>query len=742
MHMNITGRKLGEEALRRFVVAIDNISDALYLVDRSSMSYIHVNDAACRMEKLDREELLASRPEEAFAISREELERIYDSVIADGSDKLPVEICRRYRDGTHQWLELRRHAHCWEDRWTIVSLVRDITGRKEADDRITHLNRVYAMLSGINSLIVRVRSRHELFTDACQVAVTEGRFSMTWIGLIDQTAMKVIIVASAGVDEELLASINVLFSSPDGGLSGETLTARAIREKKAMVSNDSQSDARLFTREKHAPAGIRSMAILPLIVADSPVGVIALYADENEFFHDGELKLLVDLTRDIAFAIDNLDKQDRLHYLAYYDELTGLANRSLFHNRLSQSLRARRGEQMLLATVLLDLERFRRINETLGRQCGDQLLQDVGLRLQSANDTVARIGVDMFGIFVRGARTAAEINRALDGIMEACFSEPFIVGGQELRVMCRAGVALYPGDGVDADVLLRNAEAALRRSKRSGERIVFYAREMNARVSEALAIETRLRRAIDRREFILHYQPKIALGSGRTTGAEALIRWQDAERGLIPPGLFIPVLEETGMILEVGLWVVEQAFVDLNNWAKHGARVPRVAVNVSAIQLRAKDFVDSIVEEIRCGGNRPDWLELEITESVVMGNIEESHRKLSLLRDLGVTIAIDDFGTGYSSLSYLSKLPLDSLKIDRSFVSGLSESSEAGTIVSTIISLAHGLRLKVVAEGVETLAQSNMLELLRCDEVQGYFYGRPVPSDTFAAEHLSTDPTA
>jgi EAL domain-containing protein (putative c-di-GMP-specific phosphodiesterase class I) len=256
---------------------------------------------------------------------------------------------------------------------------------------------------------------------------------------------------------------------------------------------------------------------------------------------------------------------------------------------------------------------------------------------------------------------------------------------------------------------------------------------MNAQAAHAIALESRLRKAVDARQFVLHYQPKIDLATGRICGLEALIRWNDPDAGLVPPVEFIPVLEQTGMILEVGRWVVEQAFADLNAWSAQRISVPRIAVNVSAIQLQSKTFVETMIEEIRGGGDIPERLELEITESVVMRNVEDSTRKLSILRGLGVTVAIDDFGTGYSSLSYLSRLPLDSLKIDRSFVSGLTGDGEAASIVSTIIALAHGLRLKVVAEGVETEEQARTLKLLRCDEAQGYLYAKPLPAGNIEA---------
>jgi diguanylate cyclase (GGDEF)-like protein len=472
---------------------------------------------------------------------------------------------------------------------------------------------------------------------------------------------------------------------------------------------------------------VRWYTVVPMIVGEELIGGLSFGGPSREVSAE-QIEIAAEVAAQIAIAIAQSRLSGRLEYLAYYDALTGLPNRRLFHDRLSHSLQSRGGDARLIAVVLLDLERFRRVNETLGRQSGDELLKEAGGRLQRANDTAARVGADVYGLLLRGARTAAEVNRALEAIMAACFAEPFSPGGEELRVACRAGLALHPDDGADADALLRNAEAALRRSKREGERIVFYAPEMNARVADALAIENKLRRAIEKREFVLHYQPKVALATGRIVGAEALIRWQEPGKGLVPPGHFIPVLEETGMIVEVGRWAVEQTFVDLRAWAAQGIKVPRVAVNVSSIQLQRKDFVDDMVDEIARGGDNPDWLELEITEGLVMRNVEDSIRKLSILRGMGVTVAIDDFGTGYSSLSYLGRLPVDTLKIDRSFVTGVATNGDSTTLVTTVIALAHALKLKVVAEGVETREQADVLRLLRCDEAQGFFYSRPVPA--------------
>jgi EAL domain-containing protein (putative c-di-GMP-specific phosphodiesterase class I) len=300
------------------------------------------------------------------------------------------------------------------------------------------------------------------------------------------------------------------------------------------------------------------------------------------------------------------------------------------------------------------------------------------------------------------------------------------VEDHELRVSTKAGIALFPNDAADAETLLRNAEAALRKAKASGERHLFYTQQMTQRVAEKLTLENKLRQALEKSEFVLHYQPKINLETRAIVGVEALIRWQSPELGLVPPMKFIPLLEETGLILEVGSWALNRAALDHRGWAEKRLKAPRVAVNVSPIQLRQRNFV-ALLEQAIMEGIAPVGVDLEITESVIMEDIEATIEKLKNARDLGMNIAIDDFGTGYSSLAYLAKLPVGFLKIDRSFIITMLKDVNTMTLVSTIISLAHSLKLKVVAEGVESEDQAHMLRLLRCDEMQGYLFSKPLP---------------
>ena len=665
----------------------------------------------------------------ADAGSREEYLRILrrDGIVAN------YETRHRRKDGSTIWVSMsgRPMEELRDGDSTLVTMILNISQRKLQEHRIARLMRVKDMQSSISSAVIRIRERQALIDELCRIAVHQGGLRGAWVGWHDRKAKLLRPIAYGGDLGEFFKKVIFPTDVQPGAVPG--IAVSVLLGGASQVTNEISSSDSVRHRQEALDQGFLSSMHLPITIDGATEGVLILYASEVGFFDDEERHLLDELAADVSFALDAMQKAERLDYLAYYDPLTGLPNRSLFQDRLAHSLHSRGGDARLIAVVLVDIERFARVNETLGRQSGDQLLTEVGGRLANMNDTVARVGANMFGLVLRGARSAAEVSRALEAIIAACFSEPFKVDGEDLRVSCRSGVALHPDDGVDAEALMRNAEAALRRSRGSGERIVFYAPEMNARVADAMAIENKLRRAIEHREFVLHYQPKIDLATRRIVGVEALIRWQEPGGKLVPPGHFIPILEETGLIVEVGRWAIEQAFVELRAWAALGLKVPRVAVNVSAIQMQRREFVDQVIDEIARGGNTPEWLELEITESLVMRDVEDSIRKLSIVRGMGVTVAIDDFGTGYSSLSYLGRLPVDSLKIDRSFVSGVATSKDATTLVSTVIALAHGLDLKVVAEGVETPEQATILRLFRCDEAQGFLFSRPVPAASIEA---------
>src|SRR5437867_8392128 len=611
-------------------------------------------------------------------------------------------------------------------RW--FSTLQDVTEHRLAEEKILRLTRVYAVLSGINALIVRVRDREELFRDACRVAVEAGKFKLAWVGVVDREAARVKPVAWHGGEDDYFQLMPLALNESDPEQYG--LTGRAIRERRAMVVEDMTKDPRVLLRKEALERGFHSLVVLPLLVSGEVVGVLALYATEVGFFDEEEMKLLLELSGDISFALDHIAKAEKLDYLAYYDSLTGLANRSLFHERLMQYVSAAQSEKSKLAVAVVDVDRFKIINDSLGRQAGDELLRHIAERIEGHAGPIrmARIAADRFAIVRSGVSSESEVARLIEQWLTECFGPPYVVSGTELRVRAKAGVALFPSDGADADALFQNAEAALKKAKATGERYLFHTQQMTERIGENLALENKLRQALEKEEFVLHYQPIVDTATRRIESMEALIRWQSPELGLVPPMQFIPLLEETGLILEVGAWALRRAVADHRTWTELGLPAPRIAVNVSPTQLRKRDFVASIEEAMR-PGTVPPGIDLEITESLVMEDIEVNMEKLEAVRVLGLSIAIDDFGTGYSSLGYLTQLPVHSLKIDRSFIITMLKDAAIMTLVSTIISLAHSLNLKVVAEGVDAEEQAKVLDRLGCDQLQGYLFSTPVDFD-------------
>jgi diguanylate cyclase (GGDEF)-like protein/PAS domain S-box-containing protein len=602
--------------------------------------------------------------------------------------------------------------------------LQDVTEERLVRDKVRQLNRVYAVLSAINGLIVRATDRDQLLRETCRILIDTGHFAKAWIGLSNLGLDPVRILSHAGAPDEFFDDLQRRLVA--NAASGTGMLARVLARGEPATSNDIANDPVVVERDKLLGAGSRSFALLPLKIDGRTVGVISIHASSVGFFDTEESELLKGLAGDISFALDHFAKLERINYLATHDALTGLPNRNLFVELLAQRIAERANDSHLDCVALVDLVRFRRINETLGRGAGDELLAQVAARLHRLDASVARVGGDVFALLLGDRRSAGELAREFEQLASRGFGAPFHLGSEEVRMGCRVGAAVFPGDGDKAEVLMRNAESALRKARASVEPFVFYAAGMNASVNEALALESKLRRAIDQEEFVLHYQPKVRLADRRICGVEALIRWQDPERGLIPPMRFIPVLEETGLISTVGRWAIHRALADVQAWVAAGAAPIRVAVNVSPLQLNQPNFADQVAAAVQtCGG---DALKLEITESVIMDDVDRKITVLERIRGLGVNIAIDDFGTGYSSLAYISRLPVNSLKIDRAFITGMTASPQGYVLVSSIIALAHALKLHVVAEGVETEEQAQVLKLLACDEAQGYLFSKPVPS--------------
>jgi PAS domain S-box-containing protein/diguanylate cyclase (GGDEF)-like protein len=701
--------------------------------------WLEVNRALCQLTGYQREELLArdfqsiTHPEDLpadLACVRRMLAREIDS----------YQLEKRYirKDGGIVWIALGVSLLLQPDGTPrhFISQIQDITLRKQQDEKIARLSRIHTLLSGINALIVRTRDRHQLFEEACRLAVEKGGFAFAWIGIADASGSKATPLNWAGAGSDYLVEVGSALKrmGEDPGIA-----ARALRQQQVIVVNDIEHDPEVSSRDEMLSRGFRSAAVFALVNEGEPAGIFVLYSQTVEFFDVEEIKLLTELAGDISFALDHISKEKKLDYLAYFDALTALPNRALFLDRCNQLLRAAINSGKSVALILVDFERFRHVNETLGRHAGDALLKRAAIRLkavlQGAAD-VARISGNIFALVIPGMRDDAEAARLFEHEINPALSAPIEFEGNEYRLSVKAGVALGPRDGASAEELLQNAEAALAGAKRTATRCLFYEPQMNARVGERLALESSLRAALEKNQFVLYYQPKFDVRSGTITGLEALIRWIKPSGELVPPAQFIHLLEETGLILEVGRWAMRQASTDYEKWLAEGFVAPRIAVNVSAIQLRQRNFSRTVREVIADRTSPGDasggGLDLEITESLVMEDIDANIANLKAIREMGVGIYVDDFGTGYSSLSYLARLPISALKIDRSFISNMTTSTHDHSIVSTIISLAHSLNLSVVAEGVETEQQFAMLKAFGCDEVQGYLFSRPVPAGELA----------
>jgi PAS domain S-box-containing protein/diguanylate cyclase (GGDEF)-like protein len=751
---DITRRKQAEATLeqeRVFLKALlENLSEGIVACDDRGILSIF-NRATREFHGLPEEPL----PPEEWADR-------YDLFLADGRTRMPVEripLFRAWRGEVVKEVEIvvaprnrpRRSLMCngqiivtaAGERLGAVVAMYDITEHKKATDELaaraaelTRLNRIHAVLSSVSSMIVRVHDRQELLQEACRIAVEYGGFLAAFVGEIATGRQDGRPIAWAGVDDGYADTIRLTLraDSPYRDRPGN----RALRGKTKAICNDIATDASVADLHENALArGFRSMAAFPLLVDGAANTVLVLFSGEAGFFNLEEVKLLEELTGDISLALGAITKENKLQFLINFDPLTGLANRNLFKDRIGQKMLDAERDKSGFALIVFEIERFDALSHSLGQSATDKLIVEVARRLRARlgeQTDLARVTHKAFSATMfLDSDTAQVVVDWIEQQLFGVFDTPFSIEDQDLRFAGRAGVALCPADGLGAEGLLHNAESALERARESSERISFYAPAMNLRLAQRLKMETKLRRAIERQEFVVHYQPKIDMGQGGIVGVEALLRWNDPDSGLVPPGEFIPFLEETGLILEVSRWLLRKVAEDLSGPLAQDGHPPRVAVNISPLHLQHKDFLADIQLSIRRGGKFGDRLDLEITESMLMQDVEISIEKLLVVRSVGLEIAIDDFGTGYSSLAYLSRLPVTAVKIDQNFIARMQTEEHVMNLVSTIVSLAHSLKLKVIAEGVETAQQLETLQHLKCDEYQGFVYSPAVPIERLLA---------
>ena len=604
--------------------------------------------------------------------------------------------------------------------------------RRAAEREIARLTRRLKMQSGINSAVIHIRDRDELLREACRLAYEVGAYERSIVFRVASDGRTVAPWYTLGVDDSG-DSVPPVLSIGDGTEPDASLTGRALRTGEiALCADLTQSEPPVAVREELLRAGLRSLVVLPLIVEGAPVAALMLASREAQVVGDEELRLLQDVTANLSFALRYRQQENAALYLASFDPLTGLAKRVLFCQRLDQRLRNRAALESAPTVVAFDVMHLSKVNDSFGRHAGDLLLQAVAKRLKyhiADDDRIGYLGGGTFVLLLPQEETSAEnVTTLLDNTV---FREPFRIEGRVLRTSFRSGMARSPADGKDGNTLAERAEAALKRAKEAGEQYLHYQIEMHSDIAERLALEHRLRTALDERQFVLHYQPQVSIATGRVEGVEALLRWQDPERGLVLPGQFLPVLESSGMIVSVGEWVLRQAAEDCLRWRRAGLAHLRIAVNVSAQQIRRRTFVEQVLAAAQSCLGEGSGLDLEITETGLLHDVEGASRKLRELRAAGLRVALDDFGTGYSSLGLLSKLPVDLVKIDRSFITGLPDDKASVTLVSSVIGLASAFGLKVVAEGVETEGQLEALRGMGCDQSQGYLHSRPVPIEQF-----------
>ncbi len=529
------------------------------------------------------------------------------------------------------------------------------------------------------------------------------------------------------VSEGTIVQVNSMCTKMLGAIAPEDLVGRLFLELFHPDYRERVEERMRYMREEGLPVPAMEKKVLMVDGMTLDVDVAT-----SPFTHRGKPSIQV-VMRDITVR---KEADDRLRYLAQYDALTDLPNRGLFRDRIERAMVQARRSGRSAAVLFIDLDRFKDVNDTLGHATGDKLLQQVAARLGECirtGDTIGRFGGDEFGVILGDLAKQSDAGVVSEKI-NATLARPFELDGHSTFISGSVGIALYPADAADPETLSKNADAAMYRAKELGRNTYqFFAPEMNERAVQRMQMEASMRAALEREEFLLHYQPKVDLASGSICGMEALLRWAHPERGLVSPAEFIPVLEETGLIILVGEWVMREACRQIVAWQRVGLKVPPVSVNLSVRQFQQKNLEDvlrSIFGETGVGSN---LLQFEITESMLMNDPDAAVRTLLGLRKAGVTLSVDDFGTGYSSLAYLKRFPLDELKIDRAFISDIVTEPDDAAITLAIISLAHSLGLKVVAEGVETEAQLNLLALHSCDEMQGYYFSRPVAATELEA---------
>ncbi|OIR03297.1 phytochrome-like protein cph2 [mine drainage metagenome] len=664
-------------------------------------------------------------------------------VMESGNPWLGYEESQTTPDGKTIWLRtskvpLRNASHKVIG---ILGSYEDITQYKLAALEQQRLTRALKLLSKCNMVLVHAENEEELLTRICQMAVEIGDYLMAWVGFAESdTTKSVRPVAQSGYEEVYLDSIDVKWADTE---LGRGPTGTAIRTRKTVINQEYQTNPKMAPwREAAIKRGYHSSIALPLVVSNRMLGAITIYSSEPNAFIPEEVALLEELAVDLAYGIETLRMRieheaarKEIEFLAHHDPLTGLPNRLLLRDRFDQAVAFSHRKHTEVAVLFLDLDNFKQVNDSLGHGVGDQLLLHVVERLRSCireTDTISRQGGDEFVILLTNVHEPGTVEAITQNIIET-FVEPFDINGHILNASFSIGISLFPSDSKEFDTLIKQADTALYQAKDAGRNTYcFFSEQMNVDALSHMQLQGQLHNAISNQEFRLYYQPLTDSVSGRIIGAEALIRWQHPEMGFVLPDQFIPLAERSGLIIPIGEWVLNEACRQTQDWQRTCSMPPMViAVNLSALQFKRGNIVETVTNALEKSGLPAGQLELELTESILLHDMDVVIKTLHDLKEIGLKLSIDDFGTGYSSLSYLKRLAVNKLKIDKSFVRDMVEDPEDAAIVKAIIQLGHTLQLTIIAEGVETDAQLSLLKNLGCDQIQGYLISHPLPAEEF-----------
>ncbi len=608
--------------------------------------------------------------------------------------------------------------------------------KAKTEEQKERLTRMFAALSATNEAIMRAESRTQLFEMVCEAAANGGKFTSTTISLANPDSDFLDIVAVAGPTAETTRKVKVSISParPEGrGLSGA-----AFRSRQACISNDYLADQRASAFHAIIRGdGAKSGAAFPLLIRGQAVGVMLFLSAEKDTFTPEFVELMQRLADNVSFALENFDRADektradaRIEYLASHDSLTKLPNREMFNELLRCAIEAARRHQRQFAVLFIDLDRFKVINDSLGHDAGDNLLVEIANRLRHtlrSSDVVARLGGDEFVVILEETPESHDVEGIARNLLSV-LSQPLQLSGHECHTTASIGIAMYPSDGADVQTLTKNADMAMYLAKEDGKNgFRFFTSAVKIQSIERLTLESALRRALERDQFELHYQPKVDMATGQITGVEALLRWTHPDLGMLSPDQFVPLAEETGLIVPIGRWVLKEACAQNMAWQRRGLLPISMAVNLSPRQFVDEHLLQDIDEALAASGMSPVLLQLEVTESMVMRNVSRAVKVLDAIQSRGIRLAIDDFGTGYSSMSLMKQFPIDTIKIDRSFVRDLPKDSEDRAIAQAIINMGKALGMTVIAEGVETTEQQAFLHNHACDEMQGFLFSKPLP---------------